>query len=700
MSQYVPSKYRPDIDGLRAIAVLSVVIYHASKHFLRGGFVGVDIFFVISGYLITGILLKNFGYVGNPSVNGNSFSSLRALVSFYARRVRRIFPVLIVVLITCLVFGHFFLFADEFELLGKHVAAGSVYISNLVLWQEAGYFDLSSDLKPLLHLWSLGIEEQFYIFWPFLILFCAKFKKNVATYILIFTVISFGFNLAFVSSNPVATFYSPLTRFWELAVGGFIVTVQHQGTSYWKNIGIRIGGLINRTGLSFTKESSELQTCLNLFSILGFITIIFSIFVINTEKLFPGAWALLPTLGASMVIIAGPDAFINRKLLSLKFFVFLGLISYPLYLWHWPLLSFGKILYGVNPPQLVRYTLILLAIFLAWVTYRFVEPPLRWGKHSRIKAVALLICLLGIGGTGLYIQKNEGFPHISEAEQAHVNEMKELEKTVANYQNNCKSKLFEHWKDPEWSDQLCAIQGSEETVDVAVIGDSHAAHLYPGMVATLQKDNPKKHNLAVFPASCEIPFIDLTSGPAAGKKGKRSMTHLLHREAYKYILDNKNIHTVVLGHTPVCSYHKLVDNRDLKEDNKDVILRNGAIRTFDMLKKHNKKVVLVLDSPLFPFTPNSCVERPIEFKFIKKHCSVKRDKMGDMEARNWFNSIVLDVAKNYDNIYIFDSLDSLCDGEDCPMVIDGKNISLDSAHLNNEGSVILGKDLMKFIDSI
>ena len=160
MTQYTPSKYRPDIDGLRAIAVLSVVIYHAFKNTLKGGFVGVDIFFVISGFLITGILIKS---LDNQSVMGGNtnLSILHRLISFYARRVRRIFPILIVVLLTCITAGWLIMTPNEYQLLGKHIAGGAVYISNILLWKESGYFDVSSEVKPLLHLWSLGIEEQF-----------------------------------------------------------------------------------------------------------------------------------------------------------------------------------------------------------------------------------------------------------------------------------------------------------------------------------------------------------------------------------------------------------------------------------------------------------------------------------------------------------------------------------------------------------
>jgi len=203
-------KYRPDIDGLRAIAVLAVVTFHAFPEFVRGGFIGVDIFFVISGYLISTIIFEN--------LEKGSFS----FSEFYARRIRRIFPSLLVVIIACFVFGWFELLADEFKQLGKHIAAGSGFISNFVFWGEAGYFDNSADTKPLLHLWSLGIEEQFYITWPMFIWLSWRYKLNFPLIALTVALVSFVLSVKGVRNDSVATFYSPQTRFWELIIGSLL----------------------------------------------------------------------------------------------------------------------------------------------------------------------------------------------------------------------------------------------------------------------------------------------------------------------------------------------------------------------------------------------------------------------------------------------------------------------------------------------
>ncbi len=205
-------EYRPDIDGLRAIAVILVIGYHAFPNLVKGGFIGVDIFFVISGYLISTILFTNLW--------NNKFS----LSDFYFRRIRRIFPALIVVMGACLAFGWFALLAGEYKQLGKHIAGGAGFVSNFLLWNESGYFDNTGDTKPLLHLWSLGIEEQFYILWPILLLLASQ--RGVNFLVIASTVAGISFSLNLISQDGVAGFYSPQTRFWELLVGSALARRQ------------------------------------------------------------------------------------------------------------------------------------------------------------------------------------------------------------------------------------------------------------------------------------------------------------------------------------------------------------------------------------------------------------------------------------------------------------------------------------------
>jgi len=347
-------KYRPDIAGLRAVAVLSVVWFHAFGSSLSGGFIGVDIFFVISGFLISSIIFENLEQA--------SFS----FTTFYSRRVKRIFPSLLVVLIACYGFGWFVLLADEYKQLGKHVAGGAGFISNYLLWRESGYFDTAAESKPLLHLWSLAIEEQFYIFWPLLLAFAWKRHARFFTITALVAITSFAANLYLINRDPTAAFYFPISRFWELMIGCALAYIT-----------LHKPALIDRQR--------------NLQSVAGFSLLIAGLLIIDEGRAFPGWWALLPTIGTFLIISAGPRTWLNHHLLSNRILVWFGLISYPLYLWHWPLLSFARIVEGGTPSAILTAIAVLAAILLSWLTYLLLELPIRRGAHSQTKTMALAI---------------------------------------------------------------------------------------------------------------------------------------------------------------------------------------------------------------------------------------------------------------------------------------------------------------------
>jgi peptidoglycan/LPS O-acetylase OafA/YrhL len=358
--------YRPDIDGLRALAVIFVVLFHAYPRFLPGGFIGVDIFFVISGFLISTIILRE--------TESRKFS----FAEFYNRRIRRIFPALFTVMLVSIIFGFFVLLPSEFQNLGKHIAAGAGFVSNLLLWNESGYFDQSAEVKPFLHLWSLGIEEQFYLIFPLLIYFAVKQKISATKAILAIAFFSFAYNVAIFLVHPVAAFYSPLTRFWEIMVGSLLAALSFSSPNFLFREKNRHSDLQSLTGLSL---------------------IFIGLFLITNENAFPGFWALLPTLGAGLLISAGPNAKLNFRLLSNPILVWIGLISFPLYLWHWVLISFLHI-FRSHPKMETITTSIFLSVLLAWLTYRLIEKPLRLGTTSRRNTYILLWLMAGLGVTG------------------------------------------------------------------------------------------------------------------------------------------------------------------------------------------------------------------------------------------------------------------------------------------------------------
>lgn len=357
-------RYRSDIDGLRAIAVLLVVSFHAFPAAIKGGFVGVDIFFVISGFLITSILLN---------------AQHLDLKDFYRRRILRIFPALSVVLGVCLVGGWALLLSGEFKQLGKHVVAGSAFFANLAFWSEAGYFDAAADTKPLLHLWSLGVEEQFYIAWPLLLFGARKLRLKPAVLIAVLFCASFAINLHLASVNVTADFYSPLSRAWQLLSGAAIaVWFQCRRTSATS----AMSALVSETAAAA-----------------GLLAILLSVLLFDAHTVFPGLAALLPTLGAAAIIASAPGTR-AADLLSSQPLVWMGKISYPLYLWHWPLLSFAHILYGTSPPPATAAVLMACATILAALTVQFIEKPVRHstGKLAPRSLMAAMAVICASGG--------------------------------------------------------------------------------------------------------------------------------------------------------------------------------------------------------------------------------------------------------------------------------------------------------------
>jgi peptidoglycan/LPS O-acetylase OafA/YrhL len=330
-----PLYYRADIDGLRAVAVTAVILFHAFPSVLPGGFVGVDIFFVISGYLITAIILDE--------MQAGKFSTL----TFYERRIRRIFPALIIVLIASLFVGLRALLPPELISLGKNVVASALFSANLMLLSEVSYFDIAAHLKPLLHLWSLGIEEQFYLAWPWIVWLVPRPWLPLVISLIAFT--SFGLNVFLITDHPSATFFLPFTRAWELLAGAALV--------------------ISRRPKGFINEAIAAAGVL-------FIAASFAIF--DAKTAFPGWAASLPVIGTSLLILTEGSA-VSRTL-SFKPAVNIGLISYPLYLWHWPLLVFLEIYLFRPLTRGDRMIAIGATFLLSWLTYRFLERPIRRGR--------------------------------------------------------------------------------------------------------------------------------------------------------------------------------------------------------------------------------------------------------------------------------------------------------------------------------
>lgn len=382
--------YRPDIDGLRALAIIAVVIFHIFPNLLPGGFVGVDVFFVISGYLITSIILK--------AQSGEEFS----LLEFYGRRLKRILPALILVLVFCLVLGWHLMLPDEYKALGKHIVAGASYVPNLIFAAESGRSTIAAELKPLLHLWSLGIEEQFYMAWPLLLILALRVNLNPFSVILLLLLISFGLNVINIEQQPVKVFYLPVFRSWELLIGAMLSYVNLYKRQQFDRITSQVL-LCNQC-----RSNNDLA---NVLAWAGTLLIVLALVEVRLSTIspFPGWWALFPTVGAVCLIAAGEQSWLNRHILANKYAVNVGLISYPLYLWHWPLLSFARLVGdGKEPSVTMRLVVVVLSVVLAWTTYDLVEKRLRF-RSSWIVTAGLLFTLIMVGVAGYLVYRHAGY---------------------------------------------------------------------------------------------------------------------------------------------------------------------------------------------------------------------------------------------------------------------------------------------------
>jgi peptidoglycan/LPS O-acetylase OafA/YrhL len=466
-------KYRADIDGLRAVAVLSVVAFHASSRLLSGGFVGVDIFFVISGYLISKIIFSE--------LKDGTFSFLH----FYSRRIRRIFPSLILVLASSWAVGYIWLSPSDYESLGKHIVAGAGFVANFGYWQETGYFDTASDLKPLLHLWSLGVEEQFYVVWPIILLASWKFLGNFGRVIVVALVASFAMNVVLIQLDPADAFYLPVSRFWELLVGGGLA---------WLSISQNVSSF------------SVSEKARHAISIAGATLILVALFGINKAMLFPGWWAILPVVGAALLIFAGPTAIVNKQVLSCQPVVFVGLISYPLYLWHWPMFAFTRI---AGHDFKYRAVATVFAFVLSYLTYRYFEQPIRSGalKTNRQVPIILSILIFCIGCVGAATYQSAGY---AKRFPDYIANVIRYDKTFdlgvwrSGTCFNLKAADYEHNFDEVCKGDIVRRKDG----GVLLWGDSIAASLFPGL-AKFQSE--RGYALAQYTTSNCPPFLEFDS---------------------------------------------------------------------------------------------------------------------------------------------------------------------------------------------
>lgn len=643
------SNYRPDIDGLRAIAVLSVLIFHAGIKSVSGGYVGVDIFFVISGYLITSIIVREIE-------NGN-FS----IVKFYERRFRRILPALTIVVISSLIVGSILFDASMFVDLGKSAVATTLFSSNILFYMESGYFDGPAHLKPLLHTWSLAVEEQYYIFFPiFLIIIARLDSKKYAKWLLPLCLLSFITCVVGMKFDSSGTFYLIPTRAWELLIGGALA--------------------IN------VLPQVKNQIVTNLFSGVGLLLIGFSIFSFSPSTNFPGIAAATPTLGAAMIIYSGigGETFVGR-ILSFRPIVFIGLISYSLYLWHWPVLVYTKY-YAIKELGNVEISVMIGMIFtLSILSWHYIEKPFRKKKsqYSRksifITSSTVSVIILSVGF--LIIFEN-GFPSRCTNDLEHIII---ADKTAWKHWESCgnaKSRINNN-------QELCNLGKDGIQPDFIFWGDSHAQALAPAIDLSAKRIG-LTGKLATQSACPPLMSIE---------RPNRLSCNEFNKDVLQYISDNADIKTVILAArwalstsgtrykkesgTPV----KLIDiqSTSTADVSNTVLFEIGLKRTIDKLQELGKSVLLVKPVPEIGYDVPSAYF--IATQTGRDVNSLISPTFKEYQLRTESVASIFSTLKNEKFVKIIDPSQYLCDEKKyCNVVADGILLYRDDDHLSNFGA--------------
>lgn len=649
-------KYRADIDGLRALAVLSVVIYHVNPQSIPGGFLGVDIFFVISGYLISLILFRE--------QTADTFS----FVDFYARRIRRLFPALAVVLLATLVFGAFALFADEYRRLGKHASSAIAFLLNFQLMNEAGYFDIASDSKPLLHLWSLSVEEQFYLVWPALLIVIGRLRWRIGLVIGILIVGSFAFAIHLANRNLDALYFHPLARFWELFLGAALAYYHH------------------RFGVNSLPSRLDRFWVRHLLSFAGLSAIVSALFLFSGKAPYPGATTLIPLIGVTALIASGSSS-VGSRFLALKPMVWIGLISYPLYLWHWPLLSYIRIMESGASAEALLWFGAGVALLLAALTNRFIEQPLHHSRRVRPAVIGLgsamgvlLLASFGVvASDGLPGRPALGYVKAAEAQ------MKREPAT----DESC-LRLFPKGAAPAYCRQYNPMDRM-----IAIVGDSHAHVLFPGV----SESAALRGYGTLLLANSGCPPLD---GAVTGRNAHEKIMcmHSINR-IFDAIEHDKRIVAVVFatrgpqyltgaGFGPAEANYNYppISSRDGIDAVDSLspydVFGRGLKASVSRFNQHGLRVAYLLQVPELGVPAQNCVLRPLTVTDDKTGCSV--DRAVHQERMRPYRVLVANLHLNSESFRIVDPGPVFCDFSRCSGVSDGQLLYADNNHLSVLGS--------------
>jgi peptidoglycan/LPS O-acetylase OafA/YrhL len=654
----VPLRYRPDIDGLRALAIVSVVAFHAGVRGLQGGFVGVDIFFVLSGYLIGGI------------VYGEAKEQTFSFATFYQRRAKRILPAFFAVLICCYTAALLLLSPRELQQFAATAFASIFSVSNIQIWLTTGYFTNGSQFNPLLMTWSLAVEEQFYALFPIALLLVMNRKPRLLPHaIAICSVLSFGLALWGVTSHPTAAFFLLPTRAWEIGLGALLAV---------------------QLAKRHASETTSGSLTSHILAALGAAMLVASILFSKSSQ-FPGIGALPPVCG-TLLLLSTPSSFIS-KVLAIEPIVFVGKLSYSWYLWHWPMLSFAKIASdrSVDP----RATLVIVAIsfLLAIASFQFVEKPFR---NSRTPAPRMLTrygaSLLTISAIPLFLMTMKGLPH----RQVQLAEMEAQDPPVTS--DKC---LAAYGKESPRLTPECVNSAKAKPV-LALLGDSHAGMLAGTLRRVAIKNGYALDELAKI--SCP-PLLGATIY-MPNHAGHDRECAAFNLKTLDYIRSNPQVAWVVMvgfwsgpsiqsedgfSFVPTAGAHGTISMEASRNN-----LKHGLESEVEELRASGKNVVLVKDAPVFTFNPvryEIATFIPLRRTIGELLTPASLDRMQSASSGraspyddSHESAIVDDIAVRDPNVQVYDLRQRLCERDDCLFLNRGSLLYIDSNHLSELGA--------------
>lgn len=642
-----PLNYRREIDGLRAVAVLPVILFHAGFELFSGGFVGVDVFFVISGFLITNIILAE--------MEQGRFS----IINFYERRARRIVPVLFLVMMLCVPAAWYLLLPSDLTDFAESLIAVPLFSSNILFWRETGYWGAVNELKPLLHTWSLAVEEQYYVLFPLFLMLLWRFSKRWVFGAFLFIVV-FSLLLAEWAAyhQPSANFFLLPTRAWELGVGACIAFY-----FVFKKDVLRLA-VSNRV----IDETAGL---------IGIAMILFAVFGFDATTPFPSFYALLPTVGTGLIILFSSKNTLVGRLLGHKWLVGIGLLSYSAYLWHQPLFAFARNAALHEPTPTIFAVLTMVTLGLAYLSWRFVEAPFRKKDLFSRRFIFIFtlvgsIILIGLGVLGRASEQVD-VRRISDGQL-----LRDIEaKTRINpgFSKHCDEKFT-----------LSVDCRTDDNPEILLWGDSYAMHMAPAIVAS----NPNVKLIQMTKSAC-APFSDVarvTSPQYPVAWGKRCLA--FNKEVMTW-LESSSVDYVVMS-SPFGAYvtqdaELLSSSGDILKTNVDVAV-DEFIKTLRKIEALGKTPVIISPPPANGRNLGKCLVRAEFFNISKDICNFSYGKLTNL--RQTVYRFLDHIAREYRVIRLDDYL---CQDAMCMTYIDDEFIYRDGGHLSVGGAKLIGTQM-------